>query len=627
MNRIALILATLALVIAAPARAQQEAVPAAPHVPASVTMPENLPGVSALEGQIVFGRSCASCHTNTVAGQRSPDLATLEKLSPEAIYTALTSGLMIAQGRNLTDEQRRSLAEYLGGRPLGSGDIADAKNMANHCTDSPAIASLSNAPAWNGWGAGPANTRFQSAAQAGLSADQVPRLKLKWAFGFPGSSSVWGQPTVVAGHVFIASDTGYIYSLNASTGCVYWSYKSDVGVRTAISLGPVQGQGAARYALYFGDGRANVYAVDASTGKQLWMARADDDPMAQITGAPTLQAERLYVPVSSREESLSSNESYPCCTSRGSVVAYDANTGRQIWKSYAIPETPKPTRKNANGVQLYGPAGAAVWDAPTVDIRGQAVYVGTGDAYTEPAADTTDAILALDLRTGAIRWSFQGTENDVWMPDCGPDSKTAACPEGVMGPDWDFGASAILRALPNGRRILVAAEKSGVVFGLDPDRNGAMLWKINLAHKRPDPQGLIVFGGAADDQNAYFAMREGGMAAVGLQDGKRKWFTPLVATGVARSDVGQAAAVTAIPGVAFVGGWDGKLHALSTTDGHILWEFDTTREFTTVNGVKAKGGSMGGPGPTIAGGMLYVGSGYAVFGTGPGNVLLAFGLE
>jgi len=196
-----------------------------------------------------------------------------------------------------------------------------------------------------------------------------------------------------------------------------------------------------------------------------------------------------------------------------------------------------------------------------------------------------------------------------------------------MGPDWDFGASAILRALPNGRRILVAAEKSGVVFGLDPDRNGAMLWKINLAHKRPDPQGLIVFGGAADDQNAYFAMREGGMAAVGLQDGKRKWFTPLVATGVARSDVGQAAAVTAIPGVAFVGGWDGKLHALSTTDGHILWEFDTTREFTTVNGVKAKGGSMGGPGPTIAGGMLYVGSGYAVFGTGPGNVLLAFGLE
>lgn len=628
MNRIARVVLAAALVTAAPARSQQESAPSTPRVPASVKMPDDLPGVSALEGQIVFGRSCTSCHgTKASESQRAPSLEALQKLSPEAVYAALTTGLMTAQSQHLSDAQKRSVAEYLGGRPLGSGEFGDAKNMPNHCADSPALARFANTPSWNGWGAGPANTRFQPVAQAGLSAAQVPRLKLKWAFGFPGSASMWSQPTIVAGHVFIASDAGYIYSLNAASGCVYWSYRAKASVRTTLSVGPVHVRGSARYALYFGDGRANVYAVDASTGNQLWVVSVDPNPMAQVTGAPTLIAGRVYVPISNREETISSNVDYPCCTARGSVVALDANTGRQLWKTYAIQEEPKPTRKNWNGVQLYAPAGASVWDAPTVDLKGRAVYVGTGDGYTEPAPDTTDAILSLDLTTGKIRWSFQGTENDVWMPDCGPDNKTIACPEGVMGPDWDFGASPILQTLPNGRRILVAAEKSGVVFAFDPDRKGALLWKTNLARKRPDPRGLIVFGGAADQQNAYFALTEGGIAAIGLQDGKRKWFTPIIAPEAIGADAGQSAALTAIPGAAFVGGWDGKLHALSTTDGHILWEFDTMREFTTVNGVKAKGGSMGGPGVVVAGGMVYVGSGYAVFGTGPGNVLLAFGVD
>lgn len=628
MNKGTLILAVLAVITAASAAAQQESGARAPGGPASLEMPADLPGVSGLEGQLVFGRSCASCHVYTgVSEQRAPDIPSLRKLSPEAIYEALNNGAMRVQGLRLTDEQKRSVAEYLSGRPVGSSDIGDAKHMSNRCAEDGAISGPLSGPSWNGWGAGSANTRFQPASQAGLPADQVPHLKLKWAFGFPGSSSVWGQPTVVAGHLFIGNDTGNVYSLNAASGCVYWSYKAQAGVRTAISVGPVRGQGAAKYALYFGDLKANIYALDASTGRPLWTAHADDHMMTQITGAPALVAGRLYVPVGTTEESVSSNDLYPCCSARGVVLALDADTGRQIWKTYMIAETPKPTRKNWNGVQLYAPAGGSVWSTPTVDLKGQAIYLGTGDAYTEPAADTTDAVVALDINTGKIRWSFQGTENDVWLANCGPGAKTLACPEGVMGPDWDFGSSAMLRTLPGGRRVLVIPQKSGVVWAFDPDRNGALLWKKNLARKRPNPQGAIVFGGAADEQNAYFAISEGGMAALTLRDGKQKWFTPLVAPGAVGVTAGQAAAVTAIPGAAFVGGWDGKLHALSTTDGHILWEFDTAREFTTVNGVKAKGGAMGGPGAVIVGGMLYVGSGYAAFGTGPGNVLLAFAAE
>jgi polyvinyl alcohol dehydrogenase (cytochrome) len=196
-----------------------------------------------------------------------------------------------------------------------------------------------------------------------------------------------------------------------------------------------------------------------------------------------------------------------------------------------------------------------------------------------------------------------------------------------VGPDWDFGASPILRTLQEGRRILVAASKSGKVFGLDPDREGALLWTTDLATKPPDTNGLIVFGGAADEQNVYFALTSGGIAAIKLATGGRVWFTPIVAIGAPSARVGMSAAVTAIPGAAFVGGWDGILHAVSTADGHKLWEFKTSREFATVNGVAAKGGSFGGPGPTVAGGMLFVGSGYSVFGDTPGNVLLAFSIK
>jgi polyvinyl alcohol dehydrogenase (cytochrome) len=305
-------------------------------------------------------------------------------------------------------------------------------------------------------------------------------------------------------------------------------------------------------------------------------------------------------------------------------VALDAATGRQIWKTYIIPDPPKPTGKTSNGVQLFGPAGGAVWDSPTIDPAHHALYIGTGDSYNEPVAKTTDAVVALNMDTGKILWAAQDTENDAWLVNCGGQNASANCPKD-LGPDFDFGSSPILQTLPDGHRVLVAGQKSGIVWGHDPDRQGAVIWKAQLVDKLSI--GMITFGGAADQQNAYFGLRTGGIAAVQLTTGQKKWFTPVPVSQTPGLGGGETAALTAIPGAVFSGGQDGVLRAFSTADGRALWEFNTLREFTTVNGVSAKGGSMGAPGPIVGGGMLFAGSGYT-FGNGTiGNVLLAFSVQ
>jgi polyvinyl alcohol dehydrogenase (cytochrome) len=552
------------------------------------------------------------------------------KLSPEAIYASITTGSMSTQAKDLTDDQKRLVAQHLGGRPFGVASAGDANQMSNRCATNPPLGDPSSGAYWNGWSNDATNTRSQSAQAAGLTAEQVPRLKLKWAFGAPLATEMYSQPTVVSGRIYIGGDSGYVYSLDAASGCVYWSFLAQAGVRTAPTIGAVKMQGAAKYAVYFGDQRANEYAVDAATGGLLWKQHVEDHPLSRILGAPKLYNGKLYVPVSSGEEGISSNGAYPCCTFRGSVVALDAETGKQIWKTYSIPDVPKPTRKNSAGTQQYGPAGAAIWNSPTIDVKRNALYVGTGDAYTEPAAKTSDSILAMDLDTGKMLWSFQDIKNDSWAVGCDGKHVVGNCPE-ELGPDYDFSVSPMLRTMPNGRQFLVVTGKSGYVLALDPDKKGAVLWKTPLFEKPPLASGLIVFGGASDERVAYFALNQvGGMAAVDMLTGERKWFTPLAPEEIPGEPPrpGQSAAVTAIPGVVFSGSWDGRLRAVATGNGSVIWDYNTVRDYTTVNGVPGKGGSMGAPGPTVVGGMLYVGSGYVGVNNGlPGNVLLAFSPE
>jgi polyvinyl alcohol dehydrogenase (cytochrome) len=594
-----------------------------------------------IAAQAVFNSRCASCHQNVMASANgnagraasAPSTETLGQMTPEAIYAALTTGAMVAQARDLTDDQKRIIAEFFGGRPLGNADAGDAKNMTGHCDANAPLAEPSAQPGWNGWGNGLSNTRFQPAQDAQLSAAQVPLLKLKWAFGLPGGAETYGQPAIVSGRVFFGDYNGFVYSLNASTGCVYWSFHADAQVRTAIVVGPVKTKGSARYAAYFGDKKANVYAVDARTGTLLWKVNPEPRLLEHVTGGAALYEGRVFVGVAGSEEITSLDPHYPCCTYRGSLSALDASTGKIIWKTYTIAEAPKPLKKNSLGTQLWGPAGASIWTTPTVDPERHAVYVGTGNSFAEPVAKNSDAIVAFDIKTGKILWSYQALTNDVSPAGCnGPGPKGEQCPPNP-GPDWDFGNSPILRTLPDGHRVLVAADKGGLVVAVDPDRKGALLWKTDLAEPNAGAAIQIMWGGAADAENVYYALQSGGVAAVRLADGNRVW-TERIDPTVIPSEAGKRprrgleAAVTVIPGVVLAGGWDGVLHALSTDDGHSLWQYQTVRDYTTVNAVPAKGGSLGAPGPVVAGGMLYVGSGYVGTGNGiPGNVLLAFSAQ
>ena len=574
-------------------------------------------------GFSVFQQHCVACHGNP-AFERAPNPATLRTMSPERIYTALTTGIMKSVGDTLSEEDRRRVAESLAGQLLGSAQAGEASSMPNRCPSNPPL-STNGVGDWNGWGNGLDNHRFQSAAASGLTAESVPHLKLRWAFGYPGGTSAYGQPSVVAGRVFVGTDTGFVYSLDAASGCVYWSYRTDAGVRTAMTVGRLEDHGHTRTAVFLGDLKSNAYAIDAHDGTRIWKTHVEDNFATRVTAAPALFRGRLYVPVSAWEGFQARVIDYPCCKAVGALVALDANTGKLIWKTYTIAQRPRRTHKNSHGIQQWAPAGVPIWNTPSIDERRQALYVGTGDASTYPAPSTSDSILALDLATGKVLWSHQVYANDSFIVGCAGTGFTENCPK-VVGPDWDIPMSPMLKTTADGRALLVFGTKPGDILALDAGKRGAPVWRMNVVKDPPVPQGQgnrgTVWGGALDEQHAYFGLNAGGVAAVSLADGRRAWYTPLNST--ADNKITHSAAATVIPGVVFIGGSDGRLWAIASDDGRSLWSFETAHAFDTVNGVAAHGGSMIAAGPTVAGGMLFVGSGYGVVAESPGNVLLAF---
>lgn len=592
-------------------------------------------------GIYAFSGHCASCHDTGKDG--AEDRYGLVRHTPEAILASITTGTMARYADGLSEFQKKVVAVYAGGRPLGAASAGDASRMPNRCADTPRFEPFKGSE-WNGWGFDASDTRFQTAP--GLDAADVPKLALKWAFGLPAGNSAYSQPSVAGGRVFVGADTGFVYALDAASGCVYWSFRADAGVRTTVSIGP--GNGPHRFLAYFGDIRANVYAVDAETGAQVWKDRLDAHPVARITGAPKLAGGRLYVPLSSLEESGAGNPAYPCCTFRGALAAYDAASGKRLWKSYTIAGEPKRTKTTSKGTQLWAPAGAGVWSSPTIDAKRHAVYVATGNSYTEPAVDTSDAVIAFDVETGTRLWSRQVMARDAYVRDCPgiyrPNVPTAnkseTCPED-LGPDMDFGNAPILvadartetgsradtRSAPtpaHSRDLIVIGQKDGHVWALDPDRSGAVVWSAQAGRGLLTGGGAIMWGSAADERRMYVPVTRTtpplGVAAFDLASGTLAWR--------ASPPDGGAAPVTVIPGVLFFGASDGTIYAYSTADGRALWRFDTAREFQTVNGVEAQGGSLSAAGPIVADGMLFTTSGYSELGIGRrGNVLLAFAVK
>ncbi|HLQ77347.1 MAG TPA: PQQ-binding-like beta-propeller repeat protein, partial [Terriglobia bacterium] len=559
------------------------------------------------EGAALFQRECAGCHVNPAADSRAPSRDALSGRMTDAIVAALNDGAMRLQGMRLSVAERRSVAAFLTAGTNQRPATTLAAESASLCKVSPLrIPGPETPPTWNGWGGTVTNTRFQSAQQAGLTAAQVPNLKLKWAFGIDGVVQNRVQPVVSGGRLYVASEAGAVYSLDARTGCTYWIFRAEAGIRTAISV--------ATGAVYFADAKSNAYAVDLATGRQLWIRKVEDHPSSRATGAPTLYEGRLYVPITGvGEENTASRPEYGCCTFRGSLSALDAKTGEVIWKAYSVDE-PKPRGKSSTGTQLYGPAGGGIWSAPTIDARRGVVYVATGNGYADPPQPTTDAVLAFDLQTGKLKWASQ-VAKDNWGLGCGNGPvKNPNCPE-TVGPDYDFSASPILATTASGRQLIVIPQKSGMAYAMDPDKGGDLVWTYQ-AGKGSGIGG--VWGAAVDGQQAYFAVADqrtpapGGLHAVNLETGQRVWYTPPkapICTSGPGCSAAQSAALTSIPGVVFSGSADGGLRGYSTKDGAVIWEFNTNREFETVNGVKAKGGSMDLGGPAVVGGMLYVDSG------------------
>ena len=580
--------------------------------------------VLAQDGRVLFDTRCATCHAG--ADPRTPTVASLRQRSPESIIDALTSGSMRVQGADLSLADRRAVAEYLGGRAVAS----TTASSAGMCVSAPAL-DRSTGVQWGGWGPALTNTRYQ--AQPGVTAEQLPKLTLKWAFGFPDAANARGLPTVAFGRVFVGSQRGVVYALDAKTGCTIWTYQATAGVRSGIVIGPAVG-GVPAIA-YFGDGRANLYALNAGTGALLWSKKIEEHANATITGTPALFENRLYVGVASGEEGQGNNAKYECCTFRGSVVAVDASTGALAWKTYTIANEPRPLGQNRSGTTRMGPSGAGIWASPTIDAKRRLLYAATGNMYTEPQQTTSDAVIAFTLASGQIAWTSQVTPKDVFVVGC--NSATAPAPNcgDDVGPDFDFGNAAMLLTRPDGRDLIVIGQKSGVGWALDPDKRGAVVWQYRAGDG--SALGGMEFGSASDGSRVYFPVADGNgphvgeLHAVDLATGARAWMTPPQALLCGARGRGCTSAIlagiTAIPGAVLAGSQDGGVRAYSATSGALIWQFDTNREFASVNGVAAKGASINGPGPIVAGGMVFVGSGYGALGGRPGNVLLAFGID
>jgi polyvinyl alcohol dehydrogenase (cytochrome) len=603
----------------------------------------------------IYESRCKFCHEPAV--DRAPSREALTQRSPDSIVEALTRGVMQPMAAGLSADEIRGLAVYLSGKPLAppasatppaagarppgspnpaltpQGAPSGAQPADTLCATHPAI--KAGASDWAGYGRDATNSRYQP--NTSVTAANVGRLKVKWAFSL--SQAGRAQPTIVGDHIFAAGGAGHVFSLDAKTGCVHWRANVGAPARTAPVVEHRVGASPSGWVVYVGDAQRNITALDAMTGKEVWKLNVEQHPRGILTGTPNLVGDRLYVPISSLEETIASIPNYSCCTFSGAVAAIDLKTHQIVWKTRMLPD-PKPSRKNSAGTQMYGPAGAAIWSSPTVDVKRKQIYVATGDSYTEIVEKMSDAIVALDMDTGKIKWSNQVTQFDAFLVGCGGARGGLNCPLGTLGPDFDFGSSPIIKEV-GGQGIVLAGQKSGVAYGFKAD-TGEMLWFDKIGEG--SALGGIEWGMAASPTALYAGVADigvpaakarPGLNALDFKTGKTIWSvpSPKVTCGFSgRCANGFSAPPAASPGLVFAGSQDGRLRAFAAADGKILWDFDVAaQKYRTTNGVAEQpGGGIDASGPMVSGGMVYVMSGAqlaAGIGGLPVGVLLAFSVD
>lgn len=587
-------------------------------------------------GRAVYEKACAACHDKPEA-TRSPALSTLQQMRPQQIIYAINEGKMQVQASGLSAEEKGLVTEYLVGMEATDetwiAEMACSADRRKVNTD--ADATVAN------FGFNKQNHRHLSRAQAGLSTADFGDLELAWAIGFPGATTMRSQPAVVGSTLFLpVADASKLFAINIDgEPCLQWVYENDVPLRTSASYGQLND---GRHVVAFGDLGANTHLVDAKTGEGIWRTHVGSSELTLTTGTPVIHDDKVIVPISQYEISVAANNAHICCTTHGAVTALNAKTGEKIWTTHTMEEA-KPLRDRGDGQMIWGPSGAPIWNSPAIDEKRGLLYVGTGEATSEPAHQNTNSILAMDLEDGSIQWSFQATPDDIFISGCGPGSKSLNCPqpEDTVYRDVDFGASVVIGKAEDGSDLLFAGQKSGTVWALDPDKKGEVVWRRDFGEG--SALGGIHWGIAFDGERVFAPINraytwgvEGpekpGIHAVET-DGEVLWSFAVEpdCSGDRKehmrscgNNIGMSGAPTVIDGAVVQGSLDGFLRALDAKTGKLLFQFDTSTTFKTVNGVEGKGGAIDSASIVAANGYLFVNSGYGMFGQVPGNVLLAF---
>jgi polyvinyl alcohol dehydrogenase (cytochrome) len=589
-------------------------------------------------GKAVYEQYCAACHNQPAT--RAPALSALQQQSAQTLRFALTEGIMRQQGSAVPREQFEQLLGYLAAADTGGADWV-ARMM---CKPDQRVVDLSQPVAMSMVGVDARNSRRLSAQQSGLTSADLRTLELAWAIAFPKTSGLRSSAVIVGSTMFYAPvQTGKVLALDTGSACVKWAYDAGGPLRSSMSYGD---SGGGRMALVFGDARGAVYSIDPKTGAQIWKADARHDSFGGITGAPVLMGNRVIVPVSASGVGRGADPQYECCEGHGDVVALDASTGQKLWTAHTMEDARYIGKVSSNGVKQRGPSGAPIWSTPAIDAQRGLVYAGSGQATSLPATNTSDAVLAIDLASGELKWSFQALARDVWHLGCqfDPAKSGPNCPsaDDSVLKDYDFGAGVVIGKRRNGRDILLAGQKSGDLWGLDPDANGKVLWRRTFG--MGTPLGGIHWGLAIDDERVFAPVNDPhlpvagyvpqpAMNAVEIESGKVVWskaVQPDCGNGrqqrfpLCNERYGLSAAPLVIDKSVVAGALDGRLYIYDAASGDIVWQYDTLRDFPTLNGIEGKGGSIESQSVFAGAGMLFVGSGYGQFNQAPGNVLLAF---